>query len=459
MARTDRSKPLHCVETITGRNLTGTFSLTSKEIRVDLYSFTDFFHIKVDQAIYLLGQTGEVISLHSNVGGGSGTTSHYDRTIYHQRFISNIAIIGHDQWAMKDKVKRVTFRAKYTMELLRHKKKIEALGRSKYPKEESLKIFEEHVHGCVVKAWYGITYSFDFAGKRDLWPNFEIEFDQAKDINEYNVFVSSYIDFISFCLGVKLTPEYIRIDRLSRLEMVEAAKDGTYRGDHEVHYIWPETEIDFRDLWAGGSPVLAWDEEELDAFRACLVAWMNRADAWKKPYGMMMASFALKNTISAERFINACRWLEEIPTASAKNALSNEDINSITNAAVRRAEELDHGPAIRERIASAIKRVKSESADERFLRLVTMIDKRFGKNILPKNFISHLKPANKFRGKVAHKYFSPATDKEFNAFIKTMLALEALCFLLTALDLPISEEGKGRLRHNPLVRDYLSAFE
>ncbi|WP_342237161.1 hypothetical protein [Inquilinus sp. OTU3971] len=278
-------------------------------------------------------------------------------------------------------------------------------------------------------------------------------------IREYIELVSNYIDFISFCVGAKLTPQDIHIDRLSRAEEVAAVERQTYRGDYSVFYVWPEAEIDARDLWVGGSPVRAWDEEELSGLRACLLAWMGRVNVWKKSYAMMTGSFALRNTVSTERLINACRWFEEIPIASAQSALSDAHMDAIANAATECAEKLGHPSAIRERITGAISRIKAESAEAHFTRLVTMIEKAFGKSILPQNAVLHLRRAIHLRGKSAHKHFDPKSDEEFRAFTKSILAMEAVCYLLTALDLPMLEMGKERMRHNALVKDYSLAYE
>ncbi|WP_342237160.1 hypothetical protein [Inquilinus sp. OTU3971] len=168
MAKIDRAKALHCVETITGQNLTGTLSLAEDGIRVELYSFSKLFRIEAARPIYLIAQTGQVVSLHSNVGNGLGTNYHYDRPVYHQGFISNVAIVGHDRWVDTDKVKRVTFTAKHAMELLRHKAKIEALGKSESRKEEDFIIFEDKIDGVTFKAWYGGVFGFDFDVPKDL---------------------------------------------------------------------------------------------------------------------------------------------------------------------------------------------------------------------------------------------------------------------------------------------------
>ena len=212
-----------------------------------------------------------------------------------------MAVVGHDQWTDTDKVKKVSFAVKHSMELLRHKDKVKALGSIGHPKEEDLTIFKDAVSGMTLGAWYATTYGMEFDAPTELWPIFEIEFDEPRNIHDYIEHISNYVDFLSFCLGVKLKPDRIRIDRLAHDEMMAAVEAGTHPGNHEVQYVWPEEKIESRDLWVGGSPLRAWDEEELSALRACLVAWMDRASAWRKPYAMMMTSLALKRVISAER--------------------------------------------------------------------------------------------------------------------------------------------------------------
>jgi hypothetical protein len=462
MHNVEKGKPVHCVELVTGKNLTGTLLLSDERIRAQVFSFTEFFYIKGEQPIILQAETNDIVSLHSNITHGPGTNSRNiepRRATYRQEIISNVAIVGHDAWTATDKVKRVSFNVKHSRELMHHDAKVRVIGRNKYPREVHFTIFRDKAEGMTLAAWYAATYGMEFDAPKELWPVFEIEFDEPRSIDDYIVHVSDYVDFLSFCLGVKLKPSAIHVDRLSFEEMKTAADDHTYRGNHEVHYVWPEAEIETRDLWVGGSPVRSWDDEELGALRACLVTWMNRATAWKNSYMMMMKSFGLKNVISAERLINACRWFEDIPIAQTQNALSAEDIRAISDVAAKKAQELGHLPIIRERIAGAIKWVKAESAEERFTRLVATIEKRFGKDVLSEGAVVHLRRAIQFRGRTAHGHFNPESDAEFRAFSKSIRAMEALCFLLTALDLPISEPGMKRIKNNPLVRDYRLAYD
>ncbi len=342
---------------------------------------------------------------------------------------------------------------------MRHRAKVTAIGRRKFASEDDFKIFSAAAEGITIRARYAATYGMEFDAPKKLWPIFEIEFDEPQNILEYVGSVTDYVSFLSFCLGAKFKPSEIRIDRLSLSELMSAVKTRSYPGDHRVYYLWPESEIDSRSLSVGGSPVRAWDDDELKSFQECLVAWMNRVQAWRKAYRLMMQSFGLRNVISAERLINACRWLEEIPLSEAKNALSDSEIDIISTAAATKAKELGHPPIIQDRIASAVSRIKAESAEQRFTRLVNIVEGRFGKGVLDENIVSHLRRAIQFRGRIAHGHFNPKSDAEFTAFSKSIHAIEALCYLLIAVTLPISEAGRHRTGANPIVQDYRMAYE
>jgi hypothetical protein len=299
----------------------------------------------------------------------------------------------------------------------------------------------------------------EFDAPKELWPSFAIEFEEPRSIRDYILYVSDYVGFLSFCFGVNLKPSAIRIDRLSFTQMMEAIEKHEYPGDHEVHYVWPEAEIDNRDLWVGGSPVRSWDDKELASFRECLVAWMNRAAAWRRPGALMITSFGLKNVVSSERLLNACRWLEDIPVAKAQPVLSPSDTDAIAATAAAKAQELGHGPAIAERIAGAIRWIRAETAEQQFKRLIGTVEAKFGIGVLPPEAVDHLKRAISFRGKSAHGHFNPESDAEFRAFSKSTQAMEALCYLLTALELPIGEDGLNRIGSNSVLRDYRMAYD
>ncbi|WP_271591823.1 hypothetical protein [Bradyrhizobium sp. CCBAU 65884] len=462
MPKSESTRPLHCVELVTGKNLTGTVLISENELRADIYSYDDHFHIEGEEPVFLQTATNEIVSLHSNVTTITGTSSRNlppQRTTRHQEILSNVAVVGHDAWAAEDGVKQVSFNVKHTNQLMLHDGKVKTIGRTRFPEEDELTIFNDTAEGMTVRAWYGATYGMELEGPKEIWPTFGIEFDKPQNIRDYIDYVSDYVNFLSFCFGVPLTPSSIRFDRLSFAEMMEAIEKHDYPGDHKVHYIWPEAEVDNRDLWVGGSPVRCWDDQELGAFRACLVAWMNRASAWRRPNALMSTAFGLKNVVSSERLLNACRWFEDIPIGKAQPVLSASDVDAIAAVAAAKAQKLGHDPAIGERVAGAIRWIRAETAEQQFKRLVGTVEARFGKGVMPKEAVEHLKRAINFRGKSAHGHFNPESDAQFRAFSKSTRAMESLCYLLTALELPIPEQGLSRVGANPVLRDYRMAYD
>jgi hypothetical protein len=67
----------------------------------------------------------------------------------------------------------------------------------------------------------------------------------------------------------------------------------------------------------------------------------------------------------------------------------------------------------------------------------------------------YLECAFTFRGKSAHGLYIPEDEIRFRALVTAISALEALCLLLTAYDMPINDKGIERMRSNPLIRDFL----
>lgn len=172
----------------------------------------------------------------------------------------------------------------------------------------------------------------------------------------------------------------------------------------------------------------------------------------------MMHSLTLRQQISADRLLTACKWFEEIPLTRAQPAIADDHIELIAQAAAQKGSDLGYA-AIKNRITGALKSIRTESNEDRFSRLLNTVERKFGESIFDAVILTHLKRALEFRGKSAHGHFSPADDAEYRAFVKSICATEALCSLLTACDFPITSAGIERARSNPFVRDYRLASE
>ena len=172
----------------------------------------------------------------------------------------------------------------------------------------------------------------------------------------------------------------------------------------------------------------------------------------------MMTCFGLKHENTPERLISACRWLEEIPIAKSQDVLSKSDTAAIANAANAVTKSLGYDLELQRRILNAVLRVKSESSKEYFGRLADLLRRKYGADIVPDSFLNHLVRAMNFRGQSAHGWTTLKDTTDVNAFIECTRAIEALCYLLMAVDLPISTSGLRRIRSNPLVRDYIHSL-
>ena len=180
---------------------------------------------------------------------------------------------------------------------------------------------------------------------------------------------------------------------------------------------------------------------------------MARDADWNKAYVLMMHCLASRNEISGDRLLAACNWFAEIPLTRAASAITEEHIAAIAETAAETASRLGYGK-LKDRIKGALKPIRTETNEERFSRLVTMVKQKFGPAIIGAAIIMDLKRAMDFRGKSAHGHFSPTDDADLRAFVKSIYAMKGPRFLLTACDLPIDSAGLSRAQSNPFMMNY-----
>jgi hypothetical protein len=449
-------RKLLCQELNTGKDHTGFFYLDDKTISAEICSYDEYLYIQPERPVFLRTENNKIVSLYSNVSAPPDTHSHIidpKMQSYKQRIISQTAVIGHDRWQQGDQLKRVTFSVKRAKEILKHKEKIERLHTRKIGVPYDADLFAEKVGGMSVRASYAVRYSSDFHAPNDILPIFEIEFHAGATLAEYVEAVNCLVEFFSFSQGAHMKPSDIRISRLSGDELTAKLKAGAHPEDYDVHYIWPETPLEDLDLLAGGSLARAWNDEDLAALGDCVARWMARDADWNKAYVLMMHCLASRNEISGDRLFAASNWFAEIPLTKAEAAITEEHIAAIAETAAETASRLGYGK-LKDRIKGALKPIRTETNEERFSRLVNMVKQKFGPTITGDAIVMDLKRAMDFRGKSAHGHFSPADDADLRAFVKSIYAMEALCFLLTACDLPINSAGLSRAQSNPFIRNY-----
>ena len=158
--------------------------------------------------------------------------------------------------------------------------------------------------------------------------------------------------------------------------------------------------------------------------------------------------------MSGDRLMTACRWLENIPGADSEMAVSDDDIDAIARVASAEAENRGHKD-YQSRIAGVIRsQLKKESNSERFTRLHHSICHKFGNDALEPDIITNLLRAMQFRGRIAHGDFEPDNEAEYRSFARSVYVMEAMCYLLTIRDLPMSLEGIQRAKGQQIVANF-----
>lgn len=441
----------HCIELNTGKAFSGNVKIGTDEIRVDLHGYGTVPGLEDQSAIFLKTERNRVISLHSVVTSGGGQHG-LESPVHHERIYANIAVEGYAKWEEKDPVKRVAFRLKNAEQLLMHKDKDETLA-SRLTSGSDGDLFRQQVEGITVSARYSGVWHGGRKEPTEAWTELEIEFSEEATVFNYIESVMTVVRFFSFCLGTALKPSQIRIYKQKMAERLQALENKQEAEEFEVHYVWPEPPVEDLDTWVGGSPVRAWDDEQVADLCKCLEAWMARSAAWKNSSILMMGALSSKREMSVDRLMQACKWFEEIPLTKLQQSIQEKHLGEIAAVAVAKATELGYGP-IEPRIQGALRSIKTERNEDRFNRLVEAVRARFGAKVLNDSVTADLMKAIALRGKGAHGHLDASSEHEFKEFGRAVYAMEALAWLLTALELPMNTEGVEAVNSNPLVRDY-----
>jgi hypothetical protein len=446
-----------CREETSGEGHQGIFRIDESSMEAKLHSFDKQFFLD-QKSVVLRLENNRFVTLHDIYSSGHVGSSHDSReptlSSYNCRVAGNIAIIGRDAWNETDPIRRVDFNIAHTNELLRHKKKFNAVADAKFGKNPDPMIFEFKVEGIKVSAYYMASGNFDFKRATNIGLRYSIEFDEPATMRTYLHWVECIVQFVSAAMGHRFVPSGIKVSRLCWDDVLNSIEAQTYLGNHAITYIWPETPLPKHSLWVGHAFAYVYDNKEMGSFVECLSAWIERYDAWKNANNLMMTAFTLRDVISPERLLTACKWLEEIPCTGSESVVSAEDIEKIASAAAAKADQLGH-TAFKDRVAGLIKgQLKKETNAQRFARLVTTVQKRFGKSIFGNMILDDLVQATKFRAKVAHGHFTPSDDSEYAQFVKSIYAMEALCYLLTIRDLPMKPAGAKRASGIEIVTNH-----
>jgi hypothetical protein len=446
-----------CREETTGKGHCGIFHVEADDMAVELYAFDERYIVgNFDDLLVLRLANNTIASLHNNIPG-SGGIRHMDleneRWTARRHVVSNVVIAGDNAWLQGDPVRRISFSINHAEELLRYSDKFEAVVEAEFGDMPDSTLFALRADGMILKAWYPASGNLTFKHATHIGVRYGIEFDEPRDLTSYMPEMLRLVHFVSAAMGHRFAPSDIHFSRLTDAEYMAAIEVRKGYREHKVHYVWA-SDPPKNNLWIGRSFAHVRSEAELAAFLDCLKEWIERDAAWRSATNMMMGSLGLQRVMSGERLMTACRWLEQIPGADSAMAVSNDDINAIAEVAGAEAAKRGH-ENYQPRIAGVIRgHLKKESNGERFARLHKSICDKFGDDALKENVIPYLLQAMQFRGRVAHGDFEPYNEADYRSFAKSVYAMEALCYLLTIRDLPMSSEGACRATTQQIVANF-----
>lgn len=438
------NEKVHCLELSSGHSTTGFPKITGTDIGLELYNYDNYFDLDNINPIYVRTEYNNYVSLFGVATAGIGTRygDHEDETltVYTNELDANIALVGEHKWTSDQKIKVSKFSLPYfkeTIEDTSEYKKIASIDRKTWVKPQ---IFSISAGSILIRSSCNLSWHrFDDYPTR-VEPYLEIEFPKGIELDELyetNRYLSS---FLSLVLGYPVLPKDVTVNDLTQAGLVRAVnKGGKLRGYFKVFYRLIQKQPP--EIRREPRQVLFYGKQKIYDVKQCLKAWMLRQKEWMTSSELMLESLYYSNEISADRLLTACRWFEELPVTGSEQVISNADANKIADAATAKAEELGYSNSINRRVKGSVSQLKSETHNERFVRLCGMITAKFDETLIDEQFLTDLGYAIKYRGLAAHGLFKfDDHQKSHNAY-RGMLAMEILCTLLTLLNLPISEKS------------------
>jgi hypothetical protein len=193
------------------------------------------------------------------------------------------------------------------------------------------------------------------------------------------------------------------------------------------------------------------NEKQKTLFKETLSVWLSQEKDWENAFRSIMPSLRQIGKLSGDRLMAAFRWFEQIPSAKAIQTLDVGSITRIVNSVKPVILELGLSE---NRVKQALMPLRTENNSGRIVRLVNEVATVFGSSVFPPEVVKHLEAAINFRNRCAHGHFHPVDDNEFKQFHLATAAMEALCFLLIAKQLPLPANVNETFRLAPFVHDY-----
>ena len=451
---------VQCEELVTGQRNAAVFELRKDRLFTEVYRFDEYLRVPNVDWLYLRTAQNEFVSLRGNLTSTAGhSTRFYPTTLntYRQEISSSTAVIGPDRWLHSDRVHAVGFSVPGCGAVFDHDELLQTVTRAKFGLPEENKLFSIDAVSCQIDVSLVGSHQVMRGITTDVQPRFMLRLGEPGSLNDAYLRVMEIVEFISLVMGRALQPEAISLWRGPLPDLTTAASLDETVGPYACHFLWPALDPDQEQRGYLGRAYTAWDDEELPVLRDALGKWMSRATAWHAANQMMMWALRSRNEITSERLVNACKWLEEVPGAEFHESIPIDRLRLITSAAQAEAKRLELG-ALCARIQGALIRLKSETHEQRFQRLVTEVEERFGTRLIRDGFVQDLLRGLRYRGTAAHGHLTISGETRFREFYRGIAAIEALCFLLTLKQLPPSPYEGNRLSQHVFLHDYLIAY-
>lgn len=439
-------KTLLCRTSYEGKSITGKVSFSPEKVDVKLLGFEDFVYFRDGDIISLNLEDNQYCTA-TTFANSPGTHSSGNGSFHHIDCGVRQAIIGFRPWTSEDRVSEIYFELSNTNQVLEAPDIRRKIASSKIGEEPENKIIEVSYNGITIKIYYNYSMPLHEDNYKVLEPYGHIIFEQPKPVGEIGQIFAILRTFLTMSSGVSAMIDNYMIVPSKNAE--QALLSGGF-SPAMFELIWPSIKIKdgVHENIRPSNILRCHTEDDRKAMSDCLMFWMANWKKWKPAfYGMQIATEERRN-FDFGRIINACKWLDSTPGAQQENLNYDEKIDSISDAAIRKAREL--GLDMDNRISGAIKWLRTESRDQLFRRLVDQAVQGESDE-LKQRLIKDIHLAYEIRGHFAHNKFYHTSDEGFGEYILCTQAVEALAFLLLYRNLPLPSDHFWGHGHNNFI--------
>lgn len=122
-----------CREEATEKCIQGAFEITTRDMKLSLLSFDEFFFIDDKPSVPVRLETNRYATMFRNIYGGPGqswTNGDPPQQAYTQTIAANIVVAGPEPWPVDRSIRNVQFHVPLASGLLKHDDTCDALARA-----------------------------------------------------------------------------------------------------------------------------------------------------------------------------------------------------------------------------------------------------------------------------------------------------------------------------------------